>query len=157
MSVQIDSIGYQILRHLVENGRVSHTELGKEVGLSSSSVYNRVQHLEQTGVIQGYTARLDPQKLGFAVTAFLFVQTAARPEEYQETVQFFLSSPFITEAYDVTGDAMFLLKVQARSLEELGQLVKSLRALPVVTGTETVVSLATLKSAGFVPEAPKVE
>lgn len=157
MTVQIDRIGFQILRHLVENGRISHTELGKEVGLSSSSVYNRVQHLEQSGVIQGYTTLLDPQKLGYGVTAFVFVQTAAHPEEYQEAVQFMLSSPFITEAYDVTGNAMYLLKVQARSLEELGQVLKSLRTLPVVTGTETVVSLATLKSSGFVPEAPEGE
>ncbi len=157
MNLSMDRIGVQILRRLVENGRISHTELGKEVGLSSSSVYNRVQHLEQSGVIQGYTTVLDPQKLGYGVTAFVFVQTAARPEEYQETIEFIMNSPFITEAYDVTGNAMYLLKVQARSLDELGQLLKSLRALPVVTGTETVVSLATLKSSGFVPAVPQSE
>lgn len=149
----IDRTGLHILRHLVENGRISHTDLGKAVGLSSSSVYNRVQHLEQSGVIQGYTTLLDPQKLGYGVTAFVFVQTAANPEEYQEVVQFIRTSPFVTEAYDVTGNAMYLLKVQARSLEELGHLLKSLRALSVVTGTETVVSLATLKHASFLPEA----
>lgn len=153
MTFQLDRIGFQMLRHLVENGRISHTELGKAVGLSSSSVYNRVQHLEQSGVIQGYTALLDPQKLGYGVTAFVFVQTAANPEEYQEVVQFINTSPFITEAYDVTGNAMYLLKVQARSLEELGQVLKSVRALSVVTGTETVVSLSTIRSAGFIPEA----
>lgn len=152
MTTQIDRTGFQILRHLVENGRISHTDLGKAVGLSSSSVYNRVQHLEQSGVIQGYTTLLDPQKLGYGVTAFVFVQTAANPEEYQEVVQFIMTSPFITEAYDVTGNAMYLLKVQARSLEELGQVLKSLRALSVVTGTETVVSLATMKRSSFVPE-----
>ena len=157
MTVQIDRTGLQILRHLAENGRVSHTDLGKAVGLSSSSVYNRVQHLEQSGVIQGYTAVLDAQKLGYGVTAFVFVQTSANPEEYQEVAEFITTSPFITEAYDVTGNAMYLLKVQARSLEELGQVIKSVRALSVVTGTETVGSLATLKRASFVPDADEAD
>jgi Lrp/AsnC family transcriptional regulator, leucine-responsive regulatory protein len=153
MSDKIDRTGLQILRHLVADGRMSHTELGKAVGLSSSSVYNRVQHLEQSGVIDGYTTVLNPQKLGYGVTAFIFVQTSAGPEEYQQVAQFVAASPFITEAYDVTGDAMFLMKVQARSLEELGDLLKALRGLPVVTSTETVISLATLKHAPFVPES----
>ena len=70
----IDRYNERILHELVENGRISNTELAERVGLSASATLRRVQELERSGVISGYRARLDPAAVGLGFTAYIQVE-----------------------------------------------------------------------------------
>jgi Lrp/AsnC family leucine-responsive transcriptional regulator len=63
----LDSIGWNIVKALQENARLSYAELGRQVGLTAPAVAERVRKLEETGIITGYHATVDPTKLGFAL------------------------------------------------------------------------------------------
>jgi Lrp/AsnC family leucine-responsive transcriptional regulator len=145
MASRLDEIDLKLLDLLQRNGRTSYTALGKLVGLSSASVYARVQQLEQAGVIQGYTALLDAEKLGQPVIAFVHVTTQPNAHEYDLFERFVVDEASIVECHDLTGDDSYILKVQTTSLDGLRDLLMRIRTLPPVTQTRTAVSLARVK------------
>ncbi|MDZ4721598.1 MAG: Lrp/AsnC family transcriptional regulator [Roseiflexaceae bacterium] len=148
--MRLDEIDLKLLELLQQNGRTPHTALGKAVGLSSASVYARVQQLEQAGVIKGYTALLDAEKLGGQIVAFIHVTTRPNAEEYTLFERFVVDEPSIIECHDVTGDDNYILKAHMASLDELRDLLARIRTLPPVTQTRTAISLAQVKDQGLV-------
>lgn len=152
--MRLDDIDLKLLELLQHNGRTPHTALGKAVGLSSASVYARVQQLEQAGVIRGYTALLDVEKLGSQIVAFIHVLTRPNAEEYTLFERFVADEPSIVECHDVTGDDNYILKAHMASLDELRDLLARIRTLPPVAQTRTAISLARLKEQGVVRLQP---
>jgi Lrp/AsnC family leucine-responsive transcriptional regulator len=146
--MRVDEIDLKLLELLQHNGRMAHTALGKAVGLSSASVYARVQQLEQAGVIKGYTALLDAEKLGNQIVAFVHVTTRPNAEEYTLFERFVADEATIIECHDVTGDDNYILKAHMASLDELRDLLARIRTLPPVTQTRTAISLARVKEQG---------
>ena len=69
--IKIDAIGRKILQELSHDGRISNLELAERVGLSPSACLRRVQELERSGVIKGYSAVIDPTKLGLTFLAYV--------------------------------------------------------------------------------------
>ena len=67
----LDSIDVQILNMLIENGRISYTDIAKEVGMKPPSVIDRIKKMESDGIIYDYTARVDYRKMGFDMVAFV--------------------------------------------------------------------------------------
>ena len=86
------------------NGRTPHTVLAKAVGLSSVSIHTRIQQLEQAGVIQGYTALLDEEKLGVPIMAFIHVSTQPNANEYTLFERFIVEDSTIIECHELTGE-----------------------------------------------------
>lgn len=146
---RIDETDLKLLELLQRNGRAPYTELGKAVSLSGPSVYARIQHLEQQGIIRGYTALLDEEKLGQQVIAFIHVSTQPNQGEYTLFEQFVGDEPSIIECHDVTGDDTYILKVQTSSLDGLRTLLARIRTLPPVVRTSTAISLARVKDRGW--------
>ncbi|GAB4119103.1 MAG: Lrp/AsnC family transcriptional regulator [Roseiflexaceae bacterium] len=143
--LRLDEIDLKLLDLLCQNGRAPYTALAKVVGLSSAAVYARIQQLEQAGVIQGYTALVDAEKLGMQVVAFIHVLTQPNAGEYDLFERFVIEEPMIVECHDVTGDDNYILKVQTSSLDGLRELLARIRTLPPVSQTRTAISLARLK------------
>ncbi|MGB2200361.1 MAG: Lrp/AsnC family transcriptional regulator [Pseudooceanicola atlanticus] len=113
----MDEINRKILRELTRDGRVSNLELAGRVGLSPSACLRRVQELERSGVIRGYRAVLDPQKMGVGFTAFVTVGLKDHTKAAQEAFEHAIAdAPEVRECHNITGSWEYLLRVEAADL-----------------------------------------
>lgn len=113
-----DVIDMKILQELKSNGRISNVQLAERVGLSSSACLRRVQELEKIGVIKGYRAVLDPQKLGKGFTAYVTVGLSLHTKPAQLGFeQAMCIAPEVTECHNVAGTFEYLLRVETRDIE----------------------------------------
>ena len=120
---QLDRIDRRMLEELQRDGRLPATELAERVGLSPTPCLRRLRQLEDDGVISGYTAVVDPQKLDLGIVAYIELKLDQRSEAdtaaFPEAV---LAEPAIIECYALTGTIDYLLKVAVRDLEEFSEL-----------------------------------
>ncbi|OIV36423.1 ArsR family transcriptional regulator [Mangrovactinospora gilvigrisea] len=117
----LDAVDRRLLALLQENGRAGYAELARAVSMSPSAVTERVRRLEETGVITGYGARVDPERLGRPVLAI--VRLAYPTSHYKPFHDLMAVVPEVVEAHHVTGEDCFVLKVRARSMADLESLV----------------------------------
>ncbi|WP_327588188.1 Lrp/AsnC family transcriptional regulator [Nonomuraea sp. NBC_00507] len=113
----IDALDLRILAELQVDARVSFAELGRRVALSAPAVADRVQRLEETGVITGYRAEVDPRALGFPVTVMVRIRPAIR--ELHRISKIAQEVPQIVECYRMTGDDCFYFTMHLRAVDEL--------------------------------------
>jgi len=121
---ELDSIDWQILRELQADARLSFNELARRVGLSSPAVAERVRRMEDSGVISGYHAQVDPSKVGFPVSAIVQMRCApgkcllrtTSPDEFPE----------LLDMVKVSGPHCSVLKVVAASIPHLEALFERL-------------------------------
>ena len=128
----------RIVELLVADGRMSYTDLGKAIGMSTSAVHQRVRRLEERGVITGYTARIDAGKVGLPITAFISVTPVdpAAPDDVPERLR---ELPEIESCYSVAGDENYILKVRVSSPGHLEDLIGRIRAAAAVSTRTTIV------------------
>jgi len=126
-----DAVDLAILAALQGDGRLSWADLAREVSMSPSAVTDRVRRLTERGVITGYSAVVDPERLGLGITAF--VRLRYPTGNYKPFHDFLAATPRILEAHHVTGDDCFILKVVAGSMRELEQLTRAIAGLGAVT------------------------
>ena len=138
----LDEIDRQIVALLQANARASHAELGRAVGLTASSVYERVRKLEERGVIRGYRAVVDPAALGQIITAFIRVRQMPDVAPFERAV---LAEPNVLECHDITGDDCYIVKVHARDTAELHTILQRLRVAAGNVSTVTSIVLHTVK------------
>jgi Lrp/AsnC family leucine-responsive transcriptional regulator len=113
----LDGVDLRILTELQTDARISLAELGRRVGLSAPAVADRVQRLEDTGVITGYRAEVDPEAIGFPVTVMVRINPAVR--ELPRIAKIAEEIPEIVECYRITGDDCFYLIAHLRDVERL--------------------------------------
>jgi Lrp/AsnC family leucine-responsive transcriptional regulator len=117
----LDDTDWRILRELQDDGRVTFAELGRRVALSPPSVADRVRRLEEIGVISGYRAQVDLDRLGLPIVAFIRLKYPT--SNYRPLHKALADRPEVLECHHVTGDDCFVFKVATRSmrhLEEVG-------------------------------------
>jgi len=121
----LDEVDVQILSLLQKDGRITNADLAKSVGLSPPSVLQRVRTLERAGLIRGYHAILDAERLGMRITAWVHITLSLHQEQpierFRRGVQ---DIPEILECYQVSGDFDFLLKVIVRDMRHYEQFVR---------------------------------
>jgi Lrp/AsnC family leucine-responsive transcriptional regulator len=127
----VDSTDWQLLEALQRDGRASYADLARVVSMSPSAVAERVRRLEETGVIAGYRATVDPVRVGLDVMAF--VRLRYPTGNYRPFHALLDSTPEIVEAHHVTGEDCFVLKVVARSMRHLEEVTGRIAALGAVT------------------------
>ncbi len=140
----LDEIDLKILDILQKNGRTRRNDLAKTVGLSVPSVSERLRKLEETGVITGYYAKVDPKRLGKDVTAFIIV-TVDSSKHFSSLIEHANTTDEILECHAVTGQGTHLLKVRTENTSTLEKLLSKVQAWPGVVGTLTSVILSTSK------------
>ncbi|MFF5972990.1 Lrp/AsnC family transcriptional regulator [Streptomyces sp. NPDC012769] len=126
-----DATDWRIIEALQEQGRASFAELARAVSMSASAVTERVRRLEEAGVIAGYTAVIDQERLGLPILAF--VRLRYPHANYKPFHDLVATTPEVLEAHHVTGDDCFVMKVAARSMKHLEQISGKVGALGPVT------------------------
>jgi Lrp/AsnC family leucine-responsive transcriptional regulator len=136
----LDERDLAILSALQADGRATFADVGALVGLSASSVHDRVRKLEQQGVIRGYRAVVDPEGLGLFVTALIEASPLdpQQPDDLPDRVREF---PEVEDCLSVAGDANYVLKVRTRTTGDLEDLIRRLREKAGVA-TKTTIALS---------------
>jgi Lrp/AsnC family transcriptional regulator, leucine-responsive regulatory protein len=120
----LDKAGWEILQALQENARVSWSALGRRVGLSAPAVAERVRRMEDAGLVTGYRAAVDLEKLGFPVSAIIRVSA---PEEKCPPLKALIKGlPEVLACHHVTGSDAYVLTVAATSVKHLESLIERL-------------------------------
>ncbi|MEY2468823.1 MAG: hypothetical protein QOF21_1521 [Actinomycetota bacterium] len=138
-----DETDRQIVALLVQDARRSFHDIGEHVGLSAPAVKRRVDRLEDTGVIRGYSAIVDRAVDGEVTETFVEVFCGGRtaPSDIRSIVEQFDQ---VVEAYTVSGDADALLMLRTRDIAELEDTVERIRAHNSVDRTKTVIVMSRL-------------
>jgi DNA-binding Lrp family transcriptional regulator len=141
--VRVDDLDRKILDHLERDGRATLADVGAAVGLSASAVKRRVDRLEETGVIVGYAAIIDPQAAGDRLEAFveLYCADNVAPGDLLSSVA---GLDAVVAAHTVAGDADAVVRVRVEGIEALERTIEQLRRDPKVMRTRTMVALSTL-------------
>jgi Lrp/AsnC family leucine-responsive transcriptional regulator len=126
-----DGTDWRILEQLQRDGRMSYAELAKAVSMSPSAVTERVRRLEQAGIIRGYTAVVDAERLGFGIMALIRLRYPTG--NYKPFHELVARTPEIIEAHHVTGEDCFVVKVLARSMRHLEEVAGRISGLGPVT------------------------
>ncbi|MDX6744112.1 Lrp/AsnC family transcriptional regulator [Actinocorallia sp. A-T 12471] len=127
----LDETDLRLLEALQRDGRATYAELARTVSMSASAVTERVRRLEETGVITGYAATVDPEGLGLTILAF--VRLKYPTGNYKPFHDLLDTTPEIVEAHHVTGEDCFMLKVVARSMRHLEQTTGRIAGLGSIT------------------------
>jgi len=142
-SGDLDAVDYRIMNLLQEDCRLSYNKVAAKIGVSVGTAYNRIKILESKGLLKGYSLIIDSTKLGYSLTAVIFVQ--AEGGHLAAVEREVAKADCVVAVYDVTGefDAVVIAKFKGRS--ELSTFIKQLAAESFVKRTVTAVSLSTVK------------
>lgn len=116
-----DPTDIEIIRQLIADPRLTTSELGRRVGMSAPAVRERVQRMEESGIITGYETRIDPKALGYTITVFVRVKPI--PGRMQQIAELAREIENVVECHRVTGEDCFIVKAYLRSLEDLDPLL----------------------------------
>ncbi len=137
----LDETGWQLLQELQQSARLSYSELGQRVGLSSPAVADRMRKLEEAGIIAGYHAEVNLTKVGLPITAI--IRLGSIPGQSCNHVASAVSEiPEVLECYRVTGSDTVIIKVMAASVDHLERIIDQLSAYGLPT-TSMVLSKPT--------------
>ncbi len=120
----LDNTGCQLLQALQDDARLSFAELGRRVGLSPPAVTERVRRMEEAGIITGYCAQVNPEKIGLPLTALIGLTTT--PQQYPQIIALINDLPEVLECHHVTGGCSFSIKAIASSMSHLEALIEKL-------------------------------
>ncbi|MGF6722586.1 Lrp/AsnC family leucine-responsive transcriptional regulator [Paraburkholderia sp. GAS41] len=167
--IEMDTIDRRILAILQENGRLSNQEIAERVNLSPSPCLRRIRRLEESGVIRGYVALLDPQRLGLDLLAYVNVRLekrggptlsprgdgvplragATHADLFRVAVQ---TWPEVVACHAMTGDMDYLLRVQVEDMAHFSRFVQDrLLHHPSVIDVKSSFSLETFKETTALP------
>ena len=150
--MSLDRKEREILAILQKEGRISNVDLAERVSLSESPCFRRVKRLEESGLIQGYTARLDQRELGLQVTAFVQVSLEKDDSSQREFLSRVEAEDHIVECHAMSGSHDFLLKVVAYSMDHFSELsMQRILKFPGVKNMESNFSLMATKQSQVLP------
>lgn len=147
----MDALDRKVLQILMKDARITWSELGQALGLSAPAAADRVRRLEEQGTIQGYTALVNAEALGYGLTAFIFITLADQRKRaaFHAGVR---KLEQIVECHHITGEDDFLLKVRCRGTRDLDRLLtEELKGKMGIARTRTTVVLDTGKETPWVP------
>ena len=138
----LDQLDFALIAQLQQNARKPVTQLARELKRPTATVRERLGRLEDSGVIQGYTAVIDTAKIGFLIKALVNVSTSGQAVDPDEFLHGLGQIPEVASADLLTGDFEAVVTVHVRDIEHLSRILyKDLREVPEVTGTTTSIVL----------------
>jgi DNA-binding Lrp family transcriptional regulator len=149
---EIDAIDRRIIIELQNDGRMTNVELARRAGISAPPCLRRVRRLEETGIIRGYHAETDPQKLGFAITFFVLIGLDTQKDAALAAFERLVATwPEVRECHMIRGGGDFLIRLVARDTAQENELTRKLTEAP---GVATVRSLQTIRTSRTVAGVP---
>lgn len=150
---KLDNIDRNILKILQKDGRITNSQLSKDIGLSPAPTLERVKKLEQTGYIISYHAMLDKEKLGLGVTTFVMVSLK---QHNKQTIDKFIKAindvEEVIECHHTTGTADFMLKVVSDDISGYQKLMlEEITNIEVIADMQSMVILSTFKDSKSLP------
>ncbi len=151
----LDSVDKQIIEHLQDDARQTASELAEKVGMSVPAVAERIRKLTDHGVISGFTAIVDPKKVGMDVGAFITLISESS-EHYDEVIAAARAHPAVIRMMSITGEGSHYLEVRTENTSTLEKLLGEIQAWPGVNRTETHLIMSQYKKHGRIPVADAV-
>ena len=149
----LDDVDRAILAALQSNARTYNAEMARRIGMAPSAILQRVRKLEENGLIQGYTARLNAKALGFGLVAFIMVQTRDNANSV-DTAGIMAALPEVLEVHRVVGEDCFIVKVRVRDTDHLAELLEHrIQQIPSIASTRTTIVVKTVKDRDDLPIA----
>lgn len=144
-TVDLDDIDRKIIQALNRNGRISYTDLAKDIGLSRVAVQARINTLMDQGVIERFTAVINPEKIGITVSAFFNVEV--EPKHLHELADLLADDPFVTSLYHMSGPSKLHMHGLFKNNQEMEEFLKDkLYKMPGVTSVDCQVLITRYKS-----------
>ena len=145
--MQLDPTDRALLRHLQRDSTRSMQALAEAVGLSASSCHRRIKALEAAGLITGYRAKVDAQKLGFSMLFFIEISLVSQSEKALDAFEAAVrDAPEVQECYLMAGQSDYLLRVACRDQEDFERVHRRLLArLPGVARVLSNMSIRMVK------------
>jgi len=149
----LDELDLRLLDELQNDARIANAELARRLNLSPPAVHARVRRLEEQGIIRGYAALLDRERLGFDMLCFIQISLQLHQVEqvshFRATIQ---QIPEVLECHHVTGEYDYLLKAAVRNRQELERLVmEKLTPIPGVARIHTSLVFTEIKASTALP------
>lgn len=141
--MQVDETDVKILKALTEDARLSSRQIAKQCDVSVGTALSRIRKMEEEGIIKGYTALLDQEKLGYELT--VMTEMTVSKGRLLEVENEIARMPNVCCVYDLTGLADAAIIAKFKNREELSRFTKRLLSLPYVERTNTHVVLTTIK------------
>lgn len=140
---KMDEIDFEIIKLLQDDSRMSFNKVARTLGISVGTAYNRIKSLERMGVLKGYTALVDPAKIGYGITAIILIQAeGARLVDVENDVA---KMDNVVSVYDITGDFDIAVIARFKDRYGLNSFVKKVLSMPYVKRTVTNVVLNVIK------------
>ena len=140
----LDALDQKIVRLLIENARISYSDIGQQIGISRVAVKARIRALEQRGVIEEYTTIINPQKISGAVSCYFEIETL--PETLARVTEILNQNETITQIYRVTGKNKLHVHAVAAGSEEMETLIREvIDPLPGVVSCGCNIILSRIK------------
>lgn len=151
---ELDRLDRKIIDILQRTGRISMTDLGEQIGLSTSPCAERVRRLERNGVITGYHARINPQAVGKTLLVFVEITLSAKSAEVFEKVRKeLLYMPEVMECHLVSGSFDYLVKARLDAMSDYRDLLGIiLKRIPVPAQSHSYVVMEEIKETTFLPQ-----
>ena len=145
----MDEIDIKIISLLQKDSRLSFNRIAKELGISVGTAYNRIRGLEEKGVLRGYTAIIDPVKVGYQLTAIILIQ--AEGKHLLEVESEIARMGNVISVYDITGEFDVAVIARFKDRFDMNKFIKALLKMPYVKRTVTNVVLNVVKEDFRVP------
>jgi len=139
-----DDLDIKILDILQERGRTKRNEIAEAIEMTAPTVSERLNKLEEKGIITGYYAKVDRKKFGYDITTFIMVRMDSS-KHYKTLSSKVEKHPNILECHSILGEGSHILKVIAKNTEELEKLLAEIQSWPDVNSTKSFFVLSTLK------------
>src|SRR6266478_2707594 len=118
---EVDPVNIRVLEELQRDPRLTMSELGRRIGMSSPAVTERVRRLEEAGVIRGYGLDLNPVALGLPIAAYIRIRP--NPGQLPRVAELAQRIPEVVECHRITGEDCFILKVYIPAIDQLDRLL----------------------------------
>jgi len=145
MISKIDDLDLKIIKALQKEGRASFREMAERLNIAEGTVYNRVNKLQDMGVIKGFLPDIDFSKIGYDLAALIgIIVEGGQLSEVEANIA---KSPNVSAVYDVTGDFDAIIVAKFKERDALNKFVKSLLGMPQIKRTNTMMVLNVVKEA----------
>ena len=148
--MNLDAIDCKILVELQKDGRESASNIAEKIKVSVPTITERIRKLQDSGVITGFQAVVDPTSIGLDVAAIITVISGSS-QYYKEVTLAAEETPEVVQCFSTTGNGSHTLLVTTKNSNTLEELLRKIQSWPGVTRTETQIILSSYKNGTLLP------